>query len=123
MQNYDPTLLNKKEQMYKNAYSIIANYHKEINKDYKEFYKKFITEFNNTKPDIGVLKESLINYRKSKSREKNIPAYFIFTNEELDKILENLPKSEKALKDSKILSDVKIKLHGKEIIDIINNNY
>ena len=66
------------------------------------------------------LKEELIEYRKNKSKEKSIPAYYIFNNEELDKILELMPKNKQELENAKILSDVKLKLHGDEILKIIN---
>ncbi len=33
-----------------------------------------------------ILKEKLIEFRKLRSKEKNIPAYYVFTNEELEKI-------------------------------------
>ena len=59
-------------------------------------------------------------YRKNKSKEKSIPAYYIFNNEELDKILELMPKNKQELENAKILSDVKLKLHGDEILKIIN---
>lgn len=65
------------------------------------------------------LKNRLIEFRTNKSKERNIPAFYIFTNEELDKILEKMPKSNEELND--ILTDVKINYHGEEIINIIKN--
>ena len=47
----------------------------------------------------------------------NIPAYYVFTNEELDKIVELNPKTIEEL--SSILNSIKTKTHGKEIINII----
>ena len=67
-----------------------------------------------------VLKERLIEFRKQRSKEKNIPAYYVFNNDELEKILEILPKTFEDLKNSKILTDVKINSHGKDIVNIIN---
>lgn len=66
------------------------------------------------------LKEKLIEFRKQRSKEKNIPAYYVFNNDELEKILELMPKTIDALKKSKILPDVKINFHGKDIINLIN---
>lgn len=66
------------------------------------------------------LKERLIEFRKQRSKEKNIPAYYVFNNDELEKILEILPKTFEDLKNSKILTDVKINSHGKDIVNIIN---
>lgn len=66
------------------------------------------------------LKEKLIEFRKQRSKEKNIPAYYVFNNDELEKILELMPKTIDDLKKSKILPDVKINFHGKDIINLIN---
>ena len=56
-----------------------------------------------------------------KRKKHNIPAYYIFTDEELDKMLTQNIETFDQLVASKILSDVKLKFHGREIIDIINN--
>lgn len=66
------------------------------------------------------LKEKLKIYRKSKSHSKNIPAYYIFTDKELEELIKYKPKSFKELKDLKILEEIKLNLHGLEIINIIN---
>jgi len=61
-------------------------------------------------------------FRKNRSKEKNIPAYYVFNNAELDKLAEIKPKTIEELKNMKILTDVKINSHGKEIIKIIQEN-
>ena len=50
----------------------------------------------------------------------NIPAYYVFTNEELDKLVELRPKTVEELKNANILTAIKIKTHGEEIIKTIN---
>ncbi|MBP3463072.1 MAG: NERD domain-containing protein [Clostridia bacterium] len=70
--------------------------------------------------NTDILKERLIEFRKQRSKEKNIPAYYVFNNDELERILEILPKTYEDLKKSKILTDVKINSHGKDIVNIIN---
>lgn len=50
-----------------------------------------------------------------------MPAYYIFNNDELTKLLEILPDNIETLNDAKILEPVKVKLHGQEIVDIIKN--
>ena len=50
----------------------------------------------------------------------NIPAYYVFTNEELDKLVELRPKTIEELKNANILTTIKIKTHGEEIIKVIN---
>lgn len=87
------------------------NVNKDI--DYLEYYK----EKYKLTIDKNTIKEKLIEFRLSRSKEMNIPAYYVFTNEELDKILEGLPKTIEELNN--ILPAIKVKTHGKEIIDII----
>ena len=48
-----------------------------------------------------------------------MPAYYIFTNEELDKLVELKPKSIEELNN--ILTPIKVKTHGEVIIKKINN--
>ena len=78
---------------------------------------------NKKEPEIKEvldIRKKLIEFRKEKAKEKGIPAYYIFNNDELDKLLLVMPKTKKELLDAKILSEVKLKLHGDEIIRIIN---
>ena len=46
--------------------------------------------------------------------------YYVFTNDELDKLVELRPKTIEELKNANILSPIKIKTHGKIIIEEIN---
>ena len=73
------------------------------------------------KSDEKSIKDKLIEFRKKRSVERKIPAYYIFNNEELDKILEHMPKKFEELKNLKILTDVKVNSHGKDIVNIINS--
>ena len=73
------------------------------------------------KSDEKRIKDKLIEFRKKRSVERKIPAYYIFNNEELDKILEHMPKTFEELKNLKILTDVKVNSHGKDIVNIINS--
>lgn len=81
---------------------------------------------NDTDISYKYLKEIKINelkkYRKEKSEKMNIPDYYIFTDEEMEKILNLMPKNIEELKQSNILTDVKIKYHAEEIINILNTN-
>ena len=90
--------------------------------DYYIFYKekyvkeeKQIVEIDNT-----VIKNKLIEFRKNRAKELNIPAYYVFTNEELEELLKIMPKTIEDLKNSKILTQIKIKTHGEHIINILN---
>lgn len=50
----------------------------------------------------------------------NIPGYYVFTNEELEKLIDFKPYSIEKLKELNIISKIKLKTHGEEIIKIIN---
>ena len=88
--------------------------------NYYEFYKNKYCN-NDKKINKEELKERLIGLRTNRSKEMNIPAYYVFTNDELDKLLELMPRTIEELKESNILTPVKIKAHGKYIINTINN--
>ena len=84
--------------------------------NYYDYYKeKFCNKM--TSDD---LKERLIELRKNRSKEMNIPAYYLFTNEELEKLIELRPKTIDELKSMNILSPIKVKTHGEVIINEIN---
>lgn len=53
----------------------------------------------------------------------NIPAYYVFTNIELEELIEVKPKTVEELRKSNIFSEIKIRTHGKEIVDIFNRRY
>lgn len=86
--------------------------------DYYDFYKrKYCSDINIVNDN---LKERLVELRKVRSKEMGLPAYYIFTNEELDKLVEIRPKTMEELKRANILSSVKINTHGEVIIEEIN---
>ena len=89
----------------------------EIN--YYDYYKEKYCN-NVSAPINDDLKDRLIELRKNRSNEMNIPAYYVFTNEELDKLVELRPKTIEELKNANILTTIKIKTHGEEIIKVIN---
>ncbi len=66
------------------------------------------------------LRNRLIQLRKDRSEKMHLPAYYIFTNEELDKLLDKVPKTIEELKKFNILMPVKIHTHGTSIIEEIN---
>jgi superfamily II DNA helicase RecQ len=65
------------------------------------------------------IREKMIAFRKSRSTELKIPAYYVFTNDELEKLLEVKPTTIEDLKNSNILPPIKIKTHGQQIIDVL----
>lgn len=88
------------------------------NIDYYKYYKdKFC------KNDIlDNLKERLVELRKTRASQMKIPAYYVFTNIELEKLVELKPSSIDELKKLNILTPVKVKTHGESIINEINKN-
>ena len=89
----------------------------EIN--YYDYYKeKYCNDVS--APINDDLKDRLIELRKNRSNEMNIPAYYVFTNEELDKLVELRPKTIEELKNTNILTPIKLKTHGEIIIEEIN---
>lgn len=111
-------VLMKKKTLEEAAESYIeVSYKEKI--DYYEFYKrKFCSNVKNINDN---LKDRLIELRKNRSKEMNIPAYYVFTNDELDKLVELKPRTIEKLKDLNILTPIKIKTHGEEIIKEITN--
>ena len=109
-----------------------ANYflHLNVNKENREKIieenvakeeQHFFENVESVKADEKNIRESLLEFRKKRSIERKIPAYYIFNNEELDKILEHMPKTFEELKNLKVLTEVKANSHGKDIVNIINN--
>ncbi len=80
---------------------------------------KYLSEKNEKNNKLD-LENKLRAFRKEKSKSMNVPAYYIFTDEEMNNILNTMPKTVEELKIKKILSDIKIKYHGDEIINILN---
>lgn len=123
--NLDKDYLSSQKYMNDLAFKIMQNYNQDIEKDYKEDFQKWLekdkVEPLSSNANNEDIKNKLINYRKTKSQEKNIPPYYIFTNEELNLLLTHLPKTYQELEKSNILSNIKLKLYGQEIINIINN--
>ena len=77
-------------------------------------------ESNDNYQSNDELRGILMDFRKDRAKLLNIPAYYIFNNSEMEDLLVIRPKSIDDLYEYKLLSEVKIKKHGKEIIDIIN---
>ena len=112
-------LLESRKDMEKRAKTYIDLSSKETINYYEYYKKKYCSDVINFVNEN--FKEKLIELRKKRSKEMNIPAYYVFTNDELDKLVELRPKTLEELKSTNILSSVKVKTHGKKIIEIINS--
>lgn len=86
-------------------------------------YVKMDTDVENNdvslNSDADDLKRELEDFRRNRSKIMNIPAYYVFTNDEMNEILKNKPKNIDELR--KILPAIKVKVHGNEIVKIVND--
>ena len=92
IENSDKTMWSSQKDMEEAAkFFMSINVDKDNN--YYEYYKnKFMVE-SIVNIDEENLREKLIEFRKQRSTEMNIPAYYVFNNEELDKIIEYKPNN------------------------------
>ena len=110
----DEVLLNKNQ--LENAAASYLDACDKYNEDWYTYYKnlfcneEFIKESN--------LNKKLRDFRVKRATEMKCPPYYVFNNEELDKLVEIRPKTINELEG--ILSPIKIRVHGGEIIKIIN---
>ena len=79
-------------------------------------YLKNIKALNNKEN----IENKLRKFRKEKAKSMGVPAYYIFTDKEMNSLINVKPKTIEELKESKVLKDIKIKCHGEDIIKILN---
>lgn len=100
-------------------------YNTSIEKDFISKYDKYL--INNKEIDnslnIELLKNKLIEYRLNKSKEEGNKAYFIFNNEQLDSIINELPRNLEQLLKINGFGKYKIEKYGNDIINIINEYF
>lgn len=72
-----------------------------------------------TREQAKLIRNNLIEFRKQVAKEQTIPPAYVFTNEELDKILMLMPRSVAELRRERILPDVKVHMHGEGIVNIV----
>ena len=115
--NYNKDELFTQKMMCKNAYNLMAYYNRNIIINYEELFNYLINDNNREE-----IKKNLLYFREKKHLERNIPSEYIFDDVELNLILVKMPKSYEELEKENILKPIKLKLHGREIIDIINSS-
>lgn len=89
-------------------------------KRFINYSKQYKLMDSNSDKDLE-LKTKLIAFRSEMSRKNKVPAYCVFKNDELEEIIKEKPKTIAEL--SKVLQPVKVKVYGKEIVDIICEFY
>lgn len=109
LKKYESTYYEKQEYMEKLANSFLSDniyeYHN-IADNYNEIIEK------------KKIESKLKHFRKDKAKKNNIPAHYIFTDEELQDLIKKKPKDITEL--NYILPEIKVKCHGKQIIRLIN---
>lgn len=66
-------------------------------------------------------REALMKFRLDQSRAENIKAYFIFNNNQMEELLEKMPKSNEDLMKCQGFTTVKVEKYGMEILRILAN--
>ncbi|SFC49283.1 HRDC domain-containing protein [Clostridium uliginosum] len=80
----------------------------------------FINNDKTSCDDSEKLYELLRQYRLKASREEGFKAYMVFTNEELNFLIESKPKSKDELLNIKGFGPKKVEKYGDAILDILN---
>ena len=89
------------------------------NTDYYEFYQKKFCG-SPAAPKVDDLKKRLVEFRKNRANELKIPSYYVFTNDEMEQLIKARPRTLADLEEANILTPIKVKTHGRQIIDVIN---
>ena len=79
------------------------------------------TILKNTKGNDETLISALKTYRTAKASLNSIPDYYVFTNEEMGKIVEVMPKNKQEFISIKGFGEVKFEKYGEDILDIIKS--
>lgn len=70
--------------------------------------------------DVEQVKKALKSYRTAIATRDKIPPYYVFNNEELDRIIEAMPKTKEELIKVRGFGPVKVDKYGEDILKIIN---
>ncbi|MGC8481150.1 MAG: HRDC domain-containing protein, partial [Acidimicrobiales bacterium] len=70
--------------------------------------------------DLGVL-QTLRDWRLRRARNDNVPAYVIAHNAQLEEIATRLPRSEQELLAVKGIGELKLRMYGEDILDIVRS--
>jgi hypothetical protein len=71
--------------------------------------------------DIEYISNALKTYRTAIATSSKFPPYYVFNNEELDRILQAMPKTKEELLKVKGFGPVKVDKYGEDILKIIND--
>ena len=119
LKQYGSNLFSSKKNMEELANSFLKDHVVEYKSISDKYKIKLEEEIKNSKIDKENITNVLKQFRKERATQMHVPAYYIFTDMELENLIELRPKTIDELRNAKILTEVKIKCHGKEIIDIL----
>lgn len=126
--NYIKTTINNREKIFdmESYAKFFEHYNKPVTTNYISKYTKYI--MNNipepTEPShssILKIKKELIAFRKEQSKKERIEPYIIFTNEQLDNLIQTLPRTKEDLIKVRGFGEKKVEKYGDMIISIINS--
>lgn len=113
-ERYEP-ISSKKEMEEQAKYYLKISVNENI--DFYEYYKnKYCASCHDEN-----LRKKLMEFRKERAKKLKMPAYYIFSNEEMEILIKTKPKTLDELKSLRVIPSIKIKIHGKEIINVINS--
>lgn len=98
--------------------AFVTKYKQKINMN-TNVNQKFETPIVNNKSDY--IRTKLVEYRLIKSREENIKAYIIFSNNEMEELINHMPKNKNEFLKCKGFGEAKYNKYGTDILKIINN--
>lgn len=87
----------------------------------QEKTETIITDKNTPTKNKDELRKALKAFRTAEAGSNNIPPYFVFNNDEMERIIDSMPHNKEDLHKIKGFGDVKIEKYGESILKIINN--
>ena len=112
------------KQMYAIAESLMKC-HKPKSKDYtlkytieKELTKESTENVNLKIEDSAIYKE-IKAYRLMKSKEEGAKAYYVFTNAQLEELINKMPESMESLKEISGFGEMRINKYGQDLLKIL----
>lgn len=116
----DKELINLTESFVKMRDRTVSTYSVKYNRFLNRLKEQKINSIEENLRYKVQLKKELKYFRYNKAIQEKIKPYFIFTNKELEEILEKLPKTKEELMEIKGFSLTKIFKYGDDILNIIN---
>ncbi len=100
----------------------LANYFIDESIDKPDYTNKYTYLLEDNSFSDDKLRKALIEFRTKRAREKRQRPYYVFNDQELEKLLKSNVTSVDDLKRKNILPLVKVNSHGKEIVEVILAN-